>query len=214
MIRECNLEDISDGKRYTSADLVKVGCNDCEGCHACCTGMGDTICLDPYDVCRLSFGTNRPFASFLEKEVGLHVEEGVIIPHLLMGDGEACSFLNGEGRCSIHPWRPGICRLFPLGRVYEDEGFSYFLQADECVKTNRTKEKIKNWLDTPELKRYEAFILTWHNHIKEVQHTLQNGADAQKINMEHLQLFYLMPYASPEAFYEEFETRLAQWNSK
>jgi len=47
-----------------------------------------------------------------------------------------------------------------------------------------------------------------------VQHTLQKGADAQKINMEHLQLFYLMPYASPEAFHEEFETRLAQWNSR
>ena len=41
---------------------------------------------------------------------------------------EACYFLNEEGRCSIHSFRPGICRLFPLGRFYEEEGFRYFLQ--------------------------------------------------------------------------------------
>ena len=47
MIREVDLQEISDGKLYTANDLVKAGCNDCAGCSACCRGMGNSIVLDP-----------------------------------------------------------------------------------------------------------------------------------------------------------------------
>lgn len=40
MKRQVTMEEISDGKLYTSNDLVKADCGDCEGCHACCTGDG------------------------------------------------------------------------------------------------------------------------------------------------------------------------------
>ena len=107
----------------------------------------------------------------------------------------------------------GICRLFPLGRIYEDGGFSYFLQVNECVKENRTKEKVKNWISTPRLKEYEAFILKWHNYTKEMQAFLVDREDAKDWNMLHLQMFYMMPYAS-EDFYEEFEVRLAEMKKR
>ena len=32
-------------------------------------------------------------------------------------DSESCTFLDENGRCSIHPFRPGICRLFPLDAI-------------------------------------------------------------------------------------------------
>ena len=50
MKRQVTMEEISDGKLYTSNDLVKADCGDCEGCHACCTGMGSSIVLDPLDI--------------------------------------------------------------------------------------------------------------------------------------------------------------------
>ena len=56
--------------------------------------------------------------------------------------------MNDAGRCSIHPYRPGICRLFPLGRYYEEDGFRHILQIHECEKTNRSKVKIRKWMDT------------------------------------------------------------------
>lgn len=56
----------------------------------------------------------------------------------------------------------GICRLFPLGRYYEEKGFRYFLQVHECQKENRAKVKVKKWLDTPDLKKYETYIARWH----------------------------------------------------
>lgn len=209
MLRECDINEISDGKRYQANDLAKLGCNDCKGCHSCCEGMEDTIVLDPYDICRLTVNLRTDFQTLMQGRIALHVEEGLILPHLFMsGESGACSFLNGEGRCSIHVYRPGICRLFPLGRIYEGEGFSYFLQVNECVRGNRSKEKIKNWIDTPRLKEYEAFILKWHNYTKQMQTFLAGREDAKDWNLLHLQFFYIMPYGSMDSFYEEFETRL------
>lgn len=214
MLRECDINEISDGKRYQANDMVKLGCNDCKGCHSCCVGMEDTIVLDPYDIYRLTRNLEMDFTQLIQGRIALHVEEGLILPHLAMSEETgACSFLNEEGRCSIHTHRPGICRLFPLGRIYENDGFSYFLQVNECVRENRTKEKIKNWLNTPRLKDYEAFILKWHNYTKEMQAFLVDREDAKDWNMLHLQMFYMMPYAS-EDFYEEFEVRLAEMKKR
>ena len=50
MDRYIDLNEVSDGKLYTSNDLVKAGCNDCQGCSACCESMADTIILDPFDI--------------------------------------------------------------------------------------------------------------------------------------------------------------------
>ena len=138
MKREIDLKDISDGKLYTANDMVKADCRDCEGCSACCRGMGSSIILDPLDVWRLGRGTELGFAGLVEKYIELGVVDGVILPNLKMGGAkEACAFLDENGRCSIHAYRPGICRMFPLGRYYTDDGFQYFLQVHECKKTDR-----------------------------------------------------------------------------
>ena len=56
MIRNCSLEEISDGKLYSENDMVKTDTNQCQGCNSvCCHGMGDSIVLDPYDICRLCY---------------------------------------------------------------------------------------------------------------------------------------------------------------
>ena len=106
----------------------------------------------------------------------LQIVDSVILPNLKMASGntEACSFLNPEGRCSIHAFRPGICRLFPLGRFYENGSFKYFLQVHECPKPNKTKVKIKKWLDTPNLKTYEKYIADWHFFLKGLQEYVMN----------------------------------------
>ena len=36
MKRKVDLNEISDGRLYSSGDMVKVDCHDCEGCSACC----------------------------------------------------------------------------------------------------------------------------------------------------------------------------------
>lgn len=214
MLRNIDMNEISDGKLYTANDLVKADCQDCKGCSACCQGMGESIVLDPLDVYRLTTGLQRSFESLLEKELELHVVDGVILPNLKMvGDKEACAFLNQEGRCTIHSLRPGMCRLFPLGRFYEDHGFKYFLQIHECRKENRSKIKVKKWIDTPDLATNEQYIVDWHYFLKDIQRIYGGKGDEEQmklVNTYVLRLFFQRPYQADAPFYPQFYERLAR----
>ena len=95
MERNVEIDKISDGKRYGANDLVKVGCDDCRGCSACCHGMGDSIVLDPMDVYRLEKKLGKTMEEILlAGNVALRVVDGVILPHLKMTEqSDRCSFL-------------------------------------------------------------------------------------------------------------------------
>lgn len=212
MERDINLDEISDGKLYDANDMVKVGCGDCAGCSACCHGMGDTIVLDPYDIWQLTSHLGCTFEELLSSgRIALHVYEGLILPSLnLTGEDEGCTFLNKEGRCTIHSFRPGICRCFPLGRLYENGSFRYFLQLHECRKESRTKMKIRKWLEIPDLRRYEQFICDWHFYIKALQEEARTCKEEDRLkalSMQVLQNYYLIPYEAEADFYEQFYSR-------
>ena len=208
MKRNVSLAEISDGRLYKANDMVKADCGGCNGCSRCCHGMGNSIILDPYDVYRMTTGMGKSMQELLAASVELNVVDGVILPNLKMqGAEEACAYLDGEGRCSIHPYRPGICRLFPLGRYYENGSFRYFLQTHECQKTNRTKVKVKKWIDTPELGKYETFVNRWHYYLKDMETLIEKQPEkAKEIDLQILQRFYLTPYG--DDFYTEFEQRM------
>ena len=214
MRREVALEEISDGKLYELNDMVKADCHDCEGCCDCCTGMGDSVILDPLDVWRLSTNLGKTAEELFAGELELGVADGNILPHLRMtGKEERCVFLNEQGRCSVHAFRPGFCRLFPLGRYYENNSFKYFLQIHECKKQNRSKIKVRKWVDTPDLKRYEQYINDWHYFLLDVQEVLYNTEDAQLIknlNLYVVNRFYIKPYETDKDFYEQFYQRLEE----
>ena len=177
MERKVSLEEISDGKLYGSNDLVKADCGDCSGCSACCRGMGSSILLDPYDIMRMTGGLHMQFNQLLADYMELNVVDYMILPNLKMSGGdERCGFLDDRGRCSIHPIRPGFCRLFPLGRVYEDRSFRYFLQVHECPRENRTKVKVRRWVDTPDFKAYERFVADWHYFLKDLGEAMKDSS--------------------------------------
>lgn len=215
MKRYVSLEEISDGKLYRANDMVKADCMGCKGCSKCCHGMGDTILLDPYDVFRWERGLQKSLQAFLEEGlVALGVVDGVILPHLVMqGEEERCGFLDAQGRCGIHAHRPGICRLFPLGRYYEDGSFRYFLQKSECDKP-KAKIKVEKWLETEELPRYEEYIRQWHGLILEAEEAFEKGDEAlqKNLNLMLLKTFFLTPYEAELPFYRQFEERLINYH--
>lgn len=212
-----NLEEISDGKRYGLHDMVRAACNDCEGCHFCCEDMGDSILIDPLDVYLLQKNLKTKIETLIEKKIELRMVDGLILPNLMMDEKtNCCVFLNEEGRCSIHAFRPGICRLFPLGRIYEDGNLVYFLQREGCVKENRSKVKVSKWLDTPELKKNQKFLVDWHDFRKEMEKIVQETSDentVKTITMFLLHTFFLQPYDENADFYEQFYERLGRIQS-
>ena len=225
MKRNVTLAEISDGRLYGENDMVKADCHGCQGCASCCSGMGDSIILDPYDVYRMTVGLGQSFQELLAMgKLTLGVVDGVILPHLTMvGEKEECAFLDGDGRCSIHAHRPGICRLFPLGRFYDNGDFKYFLQVGECP-AERGKIKVSKWISTPALKRNHEFLVGWHYLLNDLEETVleemkENSGreeEAQKgkqLNMALLQLFFLTAYDGESDFYEQFEKRLEQFRA-
>ncbi|MDF2942388.1 MAG: hypothetical protein K0S01_1246 [Herbinix sp.] len=212
MERNVSLNEISDGKLYDLNDLVKADCNECKGCFACCQGMGNSIMLDPLDIYRLLINLNITFAELIADKIELNIVDGIIMPNLKMnGLSERCSFLNEEGRCGIHAFRPGICRLFPLGRYYENHAFKYFLQVHECKKQNKTKIKVRKWIDTPDLKKNEQFVIDWHYFLQELQNLVKGTQDEKlmkDMNMYILKNFYITPYDAKIDFYLQFNERL------
>lgn len=213
MKREIDLNEISDGRLYTSNDMVKIGCNDCTGCSECCRMVEDTILLDPYDIYQLEQVLKIGFEELMAAYVELRVVDGMIQPHIKMRPEEGCVFLSREGRCTIHNYRPGFCRMFPMGRIYQEQGFKYFLQVHECSYPNKTKVKLRKWLGIPALDSYEQYIRDWHGLVQKVTGIIENAENQgliKKLNMYLLNQFYVNQYDVEKDFYPQFYARLEE----
>lgn len=213
MKRNVRLEEISDGRLYGENDMVRADCHGCEGCSGCCTDMGNSVILDPFDIYRIQTGYGKPLSELLAEEaVEWNVVDGIILPNMKMaGSKKQCAFLDEKGRCGIYPYRPGVCRLFPLGRYYESGDFRYFLQTKECTRANRSKVKAAKWIDTPDTDRYHAFVREWHYFLNGQEEALAGTEDmerAKALNLLLLRTFYLEPFDACRDFYPQFFERI------
>ena len=206
MLRTESLEEITDGKKYGINDMVKAGTGGCAGCSHCCETMADTIVLSPYDIWNLEKETGRSFEQLVDTCIELNLHDGIILPNMKAVNG-ACVMLQ-DGRCSIHKSRPDFCRLFPLGRLYENGSFSYIMQVNQCDKAS-VKVKVKKWIDTPDYEEYSHFVLKWHDIIRTTSgKCAANAGDAAKVKelmMGLLALFYQKNYEND--FFREFNER-------
>lgn len=217
---------------YTAKDMAKINCNDCQGCSYCCQEMGESVILTPLDLYELTVHLGKSFDELMEDKLELYMTDGMVLPNLKMTEEkEVCGFLNEEGRCGIHDFRPGLCRLFPLGRNYEArevetpegvqevKGFQYFVVKDSCPKLPGTKVKIEKWLGIPNLKKNEEFITEWHYFCRDFKEKMQRMLDAgedervKKSNLAMLELFFRKPYEGERDFYEQFEERMERFQA-
>ena len=169
MIREIDEKLITPDKLMSSSDMARLGCNNCKGCSDCCRDRASMITLDPWDMRMLKEGLNYSFEGLVERGyVTFTADDGVVLPALAVKpDKDECIFLDEEGKCSVHPYRPGICRMFPLARLYHEDGsFSYFLQEGECQNLNGVKIKISKWLGYPDIRGYEESVRKYHDALR------------------------------------------------
>jgi len=223
MIRNIELTDISDGKLYKNKDFVLAGCGKCDGCSKCCRDTADTIILDPYDMYNLYKGTSKTFTDMIEKEIEIRMVDNLILPNLLIhneieASEDGCAFLDEKGMCSIHEYRPGLCRLFPLGRYYDESGMSYFLQTNECMldEKDRYEVRIKDFLGIKNIEQYEKYIINWHDFCKKQNNRLDGFGKEKREKMARLilQIFYVEPYALNKSFFDQIDNRFKFFEEK
>ena len=213
-MKSINLEEISDGNLYDIEDIVKADTCGCEGCNDCCCDVGELVILTPFDIYEITKFLNIEFNDLVGKNIELRENNKILLPYLKMNDdNKKCSFLNNEGRCSIHLKRPNICRLFPLGRVYQDDDFKYFLQIGNCPKKNLKEIKLKDWIGIDNYEKNKAFILEWHKFIKALTFRLKfvrDDLEVEKVNQTLLDSFYRINLKECNDFYYEFSKKLPE----
>ena len=175
------LEEISDGNLYDIEDIVKADTGGCNGCSDCCHDVGDLVVLTPFDVYEMVNYLGVEFNKLIDDKIKLRENNKILLPYLKMQDNKRCSFLNDEGRCMIHSKRPNICRLFPLGRVYKDDTFKYFLQVGNCPKENLNDVKVRDWVGIENYDENKKFILDWHKFIKALTFRLKFVRDEEEL---------------------------------
>jgi Fe-S-cluster containining protein len=211
------IKEISDGRLYCADDMVKVDAGGCKNCSWCCEDMCDTISLDPYDIYALCKGLGKEYTDLIDEEylvIGLH--NLISMPHI-KDRGHGCGFLTENKRCSVHDFRPGICRLFPLGRYYYDDTFSYILQTRGCTVEERDEVKVRDWLGIEDLDKYEEYVLRWHAVIKNISDFMKEPAAPGvkgKMHESFLKHFYETPYDFSKVFYPQIYERIDEWNAK
>ena len=202
------LEEISDGKLYDIEDMVKADTCGCDGCSDCCRDVGDLVVLTPFDVYEIVNYLGVRFDELLGEKIELRKKNKILLPYLKMqAKNKYCSFLDREGRCTIHSKRPNICRLFPLGRVYKDNDFRYFLQVGNCPKEDLKDVKVSNWLGIENYDENKRFILEWHNFIKALTFRLKfvrDEKEIEEINQILLDNCYRINIKKDENFYSAF----------
>ena len=210
------LNEISDGKLYDIEDMVKADTCGCNGCSDCCNDVGDLVVLTPFDIYEMTTYLNTDFDKLLGDKILLRENNKITLPYLKMQDeNKNCSFLDKNGRCTIHLKRPNICRLFPLGRAYQDNDFKYFLQVDNCPKDELKDVKVSQWINIENYNENKKFILEWYKFIKALTFRLKFVRDEdeiENINQILLDSFYRVKIDND--FYKSFEELLPKVKNK
>lgn len=214
MKRYIDMNEISDGKLYTGEDMVKADCLGCKGCHQCCSGMGQSVIIQPLDIHRLTMGLHTTFEALTGTYIELGMADGLILPNLIMNkETDCCNFLNDEGRCAIHDFRPSFCRLFPLGIYYESDGsFKYFLQTKECPVPSKAKVRVRRWIGETDMAAYESYVTCWHGFLENCRTKLPalNDDNRRLLCTYILKFFYMTPYGND--FYTVFYNRIQKFS--
>lgn len=184
MIREINRKLITEDKLFKAQDMAPVGCEGCEGCGECCRNRGTSLTLDAFDVRVLKAAFGKTFQQLInEGMIELVPVEDYVLPMIGRKEGnDECFFLGSDGRCRIHKIRPGICRMFPLARIYHRDGsFSYFVQETECPYTDGTPVLISDWLGFRNIEKYEQEVREYHDRLVALRKAISETDDEDEL---------------------------------
>jgi len=168
-----NAEKILSLPKLNKDDTFTFGCNRCGNC---CRERED-ILLTPLDLFKMAGYLNAPSVDVLSKYCEMYEGRDSKLPLVRIKPREyrgTCPFAKKEG-CLIHPVKPAVCALFPLGRMTDvrTNEFSYLLQPVTCGNKNQT-QTVRQWLDGFSMLEEEGFTMMWHQKAGEISTVLRD----------------------------------------
>jgi Fe-S-cluster containining protein len=114
----------------------------CQVCSVCCSNKA--IRIGPYEALRLARSLGIATTQFLQT----YTEEGHSV--LRNKPDGSCILLDSRG-CGVHPDRPLVCRLFPLGQLIDERGsarFSVMPLHPDCLGLVDTDGTVSSYLES------------------------------------------------------------------
>ena len=157
----------------------------CRGCGKCCKNRDD-ILLNSRDVYNIATALKLTHQQVIEQYCDVYVGSNSRIPIVRLkpkGPNKMCPLLSGS-RCSVHSFKPTVCALFPLGRVFMAENameqmdertlekmssckpnqIEYVITPFTCASLKR-KQTVRAWLEAFGILAEDEFFLKWNQAI-------------------------------------------------
>jgi Fe-S-cluster containining protein len=123
----------------------------CQICSSCC--YNKIIRVSPYEALRLARNLGLTTPEFYE----ICTEGGSAVLRIKPDAG--CIFLTAKG-CSVHPDRPLVCRLYPLGQIVDKDGkekFGSMPPHPDCLGLYGSEGTVENYLESQGVQPYFRF---------------------------------------------------------
>jgi len=153
--------EVLDLPKLTKKDTFSFGCNMCGEC--CHNRDENVIMLNPLDVYKIAKYLNMEVKDFLFKYCHGYCGEDSKLPFVILKAKMyrgVCPFL--KDKCTIHPVKPAVCALFPLGRMTNSQTkeFTYFQHRSNCGDKKKT-QTIEEYLAEFGILEEEQFTILW-----------------------------------------------------
>jgi Fe-S-cluster containining protein len=138
-------------------DQMQLSCG-INGCSSNCCTKSAPIILNPYEIaliCRASGMSYEDLLDFVD------TDRAKGFPLVMLPRDPACHFWTGKG-CHIYNARPLACRLFPLGRVF-DNGRSHIVLPELNVCAGLSASSTKTVADYLQ-EQVTALMMTMADH--------------------------------------------------
>ncbi len=150
----------------SEADLLQLSCG-ADGCASNCCRSSAPVILNPYEIaliCRASGMTYEDLLDIVE------TDRAKGFPLVMLPRDPACHFWSEKG-CRIYGARPLACRLFPLGRVF-DNGRSHLVLPERNVCSGLVPSPTKtvgDYLRDQETHRHIEMAERWIEFVTELE---------------------------------------------
>lgn len=131
----------SDVRPLADNDPVGLACGP-EGCPSTCCKNGPHVVLNPYEISLICASAGISYEDLLDV---VETDRVNGFPLVMLPRDPACHFWTEQG-CRVYAARPLACRLFPLGRVYDD-GWSHIVLPDRNLCSGLLSEPSRTLAD-------------------------------------------------------------------
>lgn len=212
---------------YDNLNTMKIGLDDsfrfhCTQCGKCCINRDD-ILMTPRDLFRAASALNKSIPAMVDVFCDMYIGNDSRFPIVRLkpaGKDRHCPLLKNN-RCSIHQAKPGVCAMYPIGRMasypvdqseaidFEKLEIQYILQRPNCGRRSQS-HTVREWLSSFDIDTEDQFFRLWQKVVYEAGSMLRTleplVSDATISQTRNLVLVMLyLNYDLNKDFMEQFK---------